>query len=680
MATATGTGYAEGGGLYDEDGLGLINCTISGNTASAASGNGLGGAICTFSEPLTMQNCTLFGNTATATTGSGQGGGIYIGSSANVTVQSCTIAGNSAAGAGANTGGGGLFTNDASPVNLANSIFATNTTTGVGPDARSTAGHPITTSDHDLFGVLDANATITSSNGDLSGTAAAPLNPKLSPLAYNGGFSTVGAPGSFVPLQTMAEQAGSPALAAGNVTTAGVLPFDQRGTPFLRIVNGAVDIGAFQQQPFATTVTLTATPNPVNFGQPLTLTATVTAPTAGGSVPTGSVNFFDESTPIGTGTLNSSGVATITVSSLPAGSHSLTAVYVPTGNFSASTSPAITQVVNGSPLPPPDYIAIGADTGAAPQVTVYNSFTNGVVSAFYAFTPTFSGGVRVAVDDINGDDVPDIIAAAGPGGGPQVVVIDGTKLNQIQSNGQIANAALITSFYAFNAPTFTGGVFVAAGTAPAGQNWLVVGADAGGGPQVTVYTAKALTTAGTTGAAPVALANFYAFASTFTGGVRVALATQTDDNIPNILCAAGPGTSPEVRIFDGLTFQLLGDAFAFAQSFSGGVYVATGDVNGDGFTDFIIGAGPGGGPEVRILDGHSITLLGQFFAYPQSFTGGVRVGFDPAFGLNRTRAILTMAGPGGSPELNVFDAVTQKSLVAAFFLPASFTGGAFVAG
>ena len=67
----------------------------------------------------------------------------------------------------------------------------------------------------------------------------------------------------------------------------------------------------------------------------------------------------------------------------------------------------------------------------------------------------------------------------------------------------------------------------------------------------------------------------------------------------------------------------------FDAFFHGGVRVATGEFTGDGFPDVVVAAGPGGGPRVRILDGHTGNQisgpLGSFFAYDQSFNGGVNV-------------------------------------------------------
>ena len=85
-----------------------------------------------------------------------------------------------------------------------------------------------------------------------------------------------------------------------------------------------------------------------------------------------------------------------------------------------------------------------------------------LVASFLAYSPAFRGGVEVAVGDVNGDGTPDIITGAGPGGGPQVEVFDGTKLKEVQANGTLPASALLASFYAY-AASFTGGVNVAAG-------------------------------------------------------------------------------------------------------------------------------------------------------------------------------------------------------------------------
>ncbi|MGD0321941.1 MAG: Ig-like domain repeat protein [Acidimicrobiales bacterium] len=105
--------------------------------------------------------------------------------------------------------------------------------------------------------------------------------------------------------------------------------------------------------PIATTTALTSSPNPSLLGESVTLSATVTK-SSGSGTPSGTVSFY-LGTPsgthslLGTGTLNSSGKASLTTTSLPAGTDSLYAVYGGGGSFAASTSPVITQVVIAPP-------------------------------------------------------------------------------------------------------------------------------------------------------------------------------------------------------------------------------------------------------------------------------------------------------------------------------------------
>ncbi|MBI5216620.1 MAG: Ig-like domain repeat protein [Ignavibacteriae bacterium] len=94
-----------------------------------------------------------------------------------------------------------------------------------------------------------------------------------------------------------------------------------------------------------TATSLVSNQNPSVFGQSVTFTATVTATSPGAGTPTGSVEFFDGVTSLGTSTL-SGGSASLSTSTLSTSSHSITAVYSSDVNFNASTSPALTQTVN----------------------------------------------------------------------------------------------------------------------------------------------------------------------------------------------------------------------------------------------------------------------------------------------------------------------------------------------
>lgn len=96
----------------------------------------------------------------------------------------------------------------------------------------------------------------------------------------------------------------------------------------------------------ATTTTIGSSANPSVFSQAVTFTAAVTANSPGSGTPTGTVTFKNGSTTLGTSTLDGTGHATLTTSTLTVGSHSITAGYNGDSNFNTSTSSALSQTVN----------------------------------------------------------------------------------------------------------------------------------------------------------------------------------------------------------------------------------------------------------------------------------------------------------------------------------------------
>jgi len=97
-----------------------------------------------------------------------------------------------------------------------------------------------------------------------------------------------------------------------------------------------------------TSVTLSSSANPAAYLQPVTFSASVASAT--GTTPTGTVNFMDGSTLIGSGSLNASSVASFTTSSLSSGTHSMVAAYLGDANNEAANSSPLSQVVNSKPV------------------------------------------------------------------------------------------------------------------------------------------------------------------------------------------------------------------------------------------------------------------------------------------------------------------------------------------
>ena len=138
----------------------------------------------------------------------------------------------------------------------------------------------------------------------------------------------------------------------------------------------------------------------------------------------------------------------------------------------------------------------------------------------------------------------------------------------------------------------------------------------------------------------------------------------------------GAGGGPRVRVLDGKSLgnTVLKDFFAYEDTFRGGVLVSSGDTNGDGVDDIITGTGVGGGPRVQVFSGKDNRVLRNEFAYEDSFRGGVLVSSGDTNG-DGNDDIITGTGPGGGPVVRVLSGANGRELSSMFADDPSFRGG-----
>jgi subtilisin family serine protease len=204
---------------------------------------------------------------------------------------------------------------------------------------------------------------------------------------------------------------------------------------------------------------------------------------------------------------------------------------------------------------------------------------------------------------------------------------------------------LKNNFLAFG-ENFSGGADVAAGDIDGdGVDEIITGAGFGGGPHVRIFNRSG----GLVG-------QFFAYAPHFRGGVNVAAGDIDGDGVDEIITGAGFGGGPQVRVFRKRG-ELVTQFFGFSEHFRGGVNVATADINGGAAYDkdeIVIAPGAGGGPQVRIFNNHA-QLIDQFFAYDKNFKGGVDLGGGD-INKDGVDEIITGAGAGGGPHVRIFNA------------------------
>jgi hypothetical protein len=283
------------------------------------------------------------------------------------------------------------------------------------------------------------------------------------------------------------------------------------------------------------------------------------------------------------------------------------------------------------PLPRPEklsVLAVGADSGMEPRVVVYADDKGTVAQSFYAYNRALHrSGVRVAVADLNGDGMPEVITINGGQGHARIKVFDGRDTNPI------------LAFDGFEQKVTPWGYYIAAADLTKdGRALVAIAPDVGGPPIIEVYDL----------AQGKLLASIQAFPKTFEGGIRLAWGDVNGDGIPDLIAASGPGQmASKVKVFDGTNFtRVLTEFLGVDDKYKGGLFVAAADLTKNNRAEIAIGLDAGSRPLVRVFDGTKGKFIAEFEPYPNNFRGGVRVAIGDPDDDARLK-IICSPGPGG---------------------------------
>lgn len=296
------------------------------------------------------------------------------------------------------------------------------------------------------------------------------------------------------------------------------------------------------------------------------------------------------------------------------------------------------------PVADPNAITVtSADWQGRSQVTVFNADGTERFS-FRPYKKSFLGGARIATGDVNGDGIPDIVTAPGPGQRQKIRVfsgVDGSRIAQFNAGSR----------------SFSGGYYVATGNFDADINREVVVAFGSGGT-------SAVQTFNIDGGAatvfPGTLGKFYPYGSGYRGGVQIAAANLNGLGYDELITAPGYGGGSQVQVYaaDG---TLVSSFAAYDTSFTGGLFIAAGDVNGDLLPEIITGAAQTNPSLVRVFNGQTHTQLAESYVYGENFRGGVRVAVADRNG-DGIGDVMTAPGILGNQNVRFLDGATLATI------------------
>ncbi|MDD5566821.1 MAG: fibronectin type III domain-containing protein [Patescibacteria group bacterium] len=260
-----------------------------------------------------------------------------------------------------------------------------------------------------------------------------------------------------------------------------------------------------------------------------------------------------------------------------------------------------------------DEIVVGPGSQHSPLVKIFD-YQGNLLNQFSAYDNNFTGGVNVAVGELDGNNGGEIVTAPASNGGPNIRTFS-------YRAGKFV--PVIENFFAYSR-NLRGGVSIAVANVDGSgrAELLTAPAENSGGPHVRMFNII-------NGKYQEKIMSFFAYNKAFRGGVSFGVLDWNGDGKSEILTAPISRGGPHVRGFgwraDGTIGLQNPGYFVFSPDFRGGVSVAGGDFNYNGKDEWVVAVRSGDRALVRILREDGKIIYHEFLAFPANVRSGIKI-------------------------------------------------------